>query len=337
MSFSENFLQCVGANGLISSGDTLVVAVSGGADSMALLLALFQFRRDLGLKLIVAHYDHNLRSSSKKDCVFVAKAARRLGLVFVREVNDRVIPLKGSIEEFARERRYDFLFRTAVKYRADAVVTAHTRDDLAETVLMRVLRGTGLAGLKSILPKRTMKGIVLIRPMLTVSRDEVEAFLKEAGVEFITDPTNASLDFTRNKIRRQLIPYLEKEFQPGVKDNLARLADTAANDYDFIEMQAAIILKKYLKRSSGRVSLELFSFRPLHVSLRRAVLRSMYACLDKKPNSLTLTHIEQIEKGVFDAKAVNQDGRISLPGGVVFFRTGNKLVFKGLLIGKSCP
>jgi tRNA(Ile)-lysidine synthase len=328
MGFPQKFNLNLASDGAVKAGDTLILAVSGGADSMALLHAFSQARRTLGFRLIIAHFDHNLRASSGKDLLFVERAALGLGLECVTQVNRRAVPEKGSVEAFARECRYDFLFRTARRFKASAVVTAHTKDDLAETVLMRVLRGTGLLGLRSILPCRVMGGIKLVRPLLIFSRQEVEDFLKSIKARFITDPTNASLDFTRNKIRRQLIPCMEREYQAGVKDNLARLAETAAVDYAFIEERAIVFLGKHLKCSPQRVSVPLPAFQRLHSSLRRTVVRLMYASLLDNTHSLALLHVDQIEQMALAAKAAEPKGKITLPAGVICTKTGTRLVMK---------
>ncbi|MBF0388044.1 MAG: tRNA lysidine(34) synthetase TilS [Candidatus Omnitrophica bacterium] len=326
MLFADQFLQHVNSLKLIQPGAKLLVAVSGGADSMALLYALYHARRDLGLRLIVAHYDHSLRASSVLDRSFVKQVAARLGLPFLTEINRRATPRKGSIEEYARDLRYDFLFRMAVKHEASAVLTAHTRDDLAETVLMRILRGTGLAGLQAILPRRTVSGCELVRPMLVFSRAEVEAYLKGLKVKFRNDPTNRSLDFERNKVRKILIPYLAKNFNPGVKDNLARLADIAALDQAYIEEQAGLFIKARLKVTASEVSIPLEALKGLHGSMRRTVLRAMVMALHGDTRPLSLAHIISIDQALFSEGSGTAFVRRPLPAGLVFINRSGRLI-----------
>lgn len=325
MILSERFLRHVSTHSLIGPGDRLVVAVSGGADSMALLHLLCHTRRELGLQLCIAHYDHHLRPSSVRDRLFVKDAAERLNLPFETEINRRPLPKTGSLEEIARDWRYDFLIRSAVKFKADALVTAHTRDDLAETVLMRMMRGTGLHGLQAILPRRTFRGCVLVRPMLVFSRREVERFNKEQKVKFVTDPSNRSLDFERNKIRSVLIPYLEKQFNPAVKENLARLADIAAVDQSFIDGQGARFLKSSAKISANKISISLAAFKQCHCSLRRTILRSAFALIDEKARSLTMAHVAAVDAALFEDDPGQAFGRKPLPLKAVFTCKGNRL------------
>ncbi|MBF0505052.1 MAG: tRNA lysidine(34) synthetase TilS [Candidatus Omnitrophica bacterium] len=324
MKFIPKFFHYLFTTRLIGRGDRLIVAVSGGADSIALLYALYCFRQEFGLDLIVAHYDHRLRPSSSLDGVYVKNVAKTLGLSFIIETNRKKIPTTGSTEEFAREQRYDFLFRSAKKHEADGIVTAHTSDDLAETVLMRLLRGTGLAGLQAILPRRQMRGVNLIRPFLFLSREEIEAFLKEIKVGYINDPTNQSLDFTRNKIRRILIPFLKKEFGHNISENISNLAFTAAVDYGFIESQSLIHLKQGLRRANGNVYFPLDLFYSLHPSIRRMVLRSAYAALYGTPKPLTLAHVEALDLAFADQRLFP---KICLPKQIICERRKKMIMF----------
>ncbi len=327
MPFCKRFLQHIHSSRLVSPGEKLIVAVSGGADSMALLHALYHARRELGLELIVAHYDHHLRSSSVQDRLYVKATARRLGLPFVTQINRHPAPRTGSVEEFARDLRYEFLFKTAKKHNASALLTAHTSDDLAETVLMRILRGTGLSGLQAILPRRSIRGCELVRPMLIFTRKDVEEFLKARKIKFINDPSNRSLDFDRNKIRKLIIPYLERNYHPGVKDNLSRLADIAAMDQSFIEEQADLFLKRTVKITSHSVSVPLTKLKLLHCSLRRTVLRAMFISLFGNTGPVTLAHITAIDAALFDRHTDAAFGKRPLPAGsLCTSRTGRLIL-----------
>ncbi len=328
MPFKQKFLQHLKISRLINPGAKLIVAVSGGADSMALLYALIHVRRELAFELIIAHYDHHLRPSSKRDRHFVQQVADKVGCLFLTEVNRQKCPKKGSVEEFARDLRYDFLLRMAKQQGAEAVLTAHTRNDLAETVLMRLLRGTGLMGLQAILPRRFIHGIVLIRPLLPFVREELENFLKFIGIDYINDPTNLSLDFTRNKVRQLLIPLLEKEFQTGVQVNLARLAETAALDYNFIEEQALGFLRKSSRKTANAVAIKKTLFQKLHPALRKAVLRSGYTFLLQKTQPLNMAHINHIDQIIGDNQEHSVKENVSLPNGLKFQLSKSHFVLK---------
>src|SRR5688500_7649333 len=200
------------AYGWLRVRGTVVLAVSGGADSTALMLGTNTIAETLGLRPVVAHFDHGLRPTSAEDAAWVARRAADLGLPIVTERGDVLGAASASgrrIEETARRLRYEFLARTAERCEAAFAATAHTADDLAETVLFHVLRGTGLRGLRGIPPRRRLvPGVTLVRPMLDVSRSDVERYLASCGQEFLSDPSNADAAFTRSRFRHDLLPTL---------------------------------------------------------------------------------------------------------------------------------
>jgi tRNA(Ile)-lysidine synthase len=317
MDFTDKIRLNLSKYRLLARGDRLIVGVSGGADSVALLYSLYELRHDLGLEIVVAHYNHALRKSAVRDQLFVRELAGRLGLRFVTETNRKRIPTKGSVEEFARERRYDFFVRAARKARAEAIALAHTKDDLAETVLMRVLRGAGLAGLRSMAFKSHRQGIAIIRPLLNISRREVETFLKSRKVRHVNDPTNRSLDFTRNKVRLKLIPFLEQNFAPDIKERLAVLSETVALDYEFLNTA----LQKVDSHVRDGSQIRRLDFLKLHPSMRRMVLRSSLEKIRLGCQALSLKHIDILDGFI----ASSTEGKISLPGGLRVLKKGNKI------------
>lgn len=219
-----------GIDSLVPLPARILLAISGGADSVALLRGWLLARKEMGDQLIVATFDHELRSESMEDVRFVCHLATELNVEC--EVGRPAVPLCSaegrSLEGAARAARYEFLVQTARKHRASFVVTAHTASDQAETILHRVIRGTGLKGLAGIKPKRSLDpNIELIRPMLGLTREEVEVFLGEIRQSFQNDLTNHDRRFTRNRIRRGLLPLLQSEFNPSVSTALCRLAELA--------------------------------------------------------------------------------------------------------------
>lgn len=198
----------------------LVVAASGGTDSTALVLILGDLAAELGLVLHVAHFDHRIRRSGAADAQLVSELAARVGAT-VRIGRAEHVP---KSEDEARRARYEFLRRVASDRRATAVATGHTRDDQAETVLLHVTRGSGLAGLAGMRPSRA--GIV--RPLLAIGRAETAEVCRAAGVAPREDPSNRSLRFARNRIRRRVLPELAA-INPRIASALARLADAAAD------------------------------------------------------------------------------------------------------------
>lgn len=227
----------------------LVVAVSGGADSVALLHALVRLR-DTGT-LVIAHLNHRLRGAeSDGDEVFVRELHDQLHRDGVRDLDlrcDRIDVAAqaagDNLEAAARRLRYDWLANVAVESGMLRVATAHSADDQAETVLHRLLRGSGLQGLRGIAPQRELRpGVELIRPMLSATRADVLAFLKDIGQPFREDRSNSDLRFTRNRLRHELLPHLAREYNPDIHATLARLAEQAGDAFEDIEANAAALL-----------------------------------------------------------------------------------------------
>jgi tRNA(Ile)-lysidine synthase len=219
----------------------VVVAVSGGADSVALLRILEAAEEDRPKQLIVAHFDHRLRPGSADDARFVADLARRMELPFEPGEADvaSLAEAEGDgIEAAARRARYKFLEQAADRHRAHFIATAHTADDQVETVLHRILRGTGIAGLQGIREVRAFFGrqdLYVVRPLLGVRRKEILEYLRAIDQPFCEDPSNADSRFTRNRIRHKLLPVLEQAFNRNVVDAILRLSDTAAGAQSVID------------------------------------------------------------------------------------------------------
>jgi tRNA(Ile)-lysidine synthase len=221
-------------------GSGTLVAISGGPDSVALLRVMHILTQDSSSPLLAAHFNHRLRGAqSDADEHFVRSLCEQLGIPLVVGYPSTPIERKaggGSLEHAARIQRYRFLVRTASYYQIRYVLTAHTGDDQAETILFRILRGTGLRGLCGIPAKRVLaEGIVVLRPMLEVTREEVLDFLKSAHQEFREDQSNWDPRFVRNRIRHELLPLLERQYRPNVRQSLIRLGLLARGLYEFLQ------------------------------------------------------------------------------------------------------
>ncbi len=243
-SANSEFLDTLslGIRELHLSTDRVLVAVSGGADSVALLRGLHALSKDLQLTCVAGHINHGLRGDeSDQDAVWVAELAKRLSIEgHVRDVDLTSAASSGeSLEETARNRRYELLTEIAVETNCGAVAVAHTADDQTETVLHHLIRGTGIAGLAGIPKSRSLSAEVrLIRPLLDVRRDGVERWLSEIGQDYRTDTTNEDRRFTRNRIRHDLLPLLEQQFNPAFRQVLASLSEQAAETSDFMRRLA---------------------------------------------------------------------------------------------------
>ena len=229
---------------------SLVIAVSGGPDSVALLRALAALKNCGGGpgRIIVGHFNHHLRPQADDDAGFVAALAKRLNLPF--ELGEAHVATLAAgrgdgIEAAARDARYAFFRQVAEINGARYVVTGHTADDQVETVLFNVLRGTGLAGLAGVPRVRQLgPAVTLIRPLLAVRRCEVVAYLQEIEQDFCVDPSNASAEFTRNRLRQELLPQLRREFNPDIDGAIGRLAQLAGDAQRVIEKLAEDLLDR---------------------------------------------------------------------------------------------
>ena len=305
----------------LARGSLLLVAVSGGPDSLALLHALHSLTPDLGLRLHGAHLDHRLRgAASDADARFVAAEFRRLGLANTCERADVAAyrrERKLSLEEAARDVRYAFLARVAERQGADAVALGHTADDQAETVLMRLLRGTGLTGLRgmSALSRRAYAGgsVALVRPLLGVTRSEVVAYCRELGLEPREDASNVSTDMLRNRVRLELIPYLET-YNPSVRRALLRLARTSARDLAYVEEQVDAALPAVALQTADGVALDRGAFTRLHPAIQAHTLRRAFAMCRGGNRDLEQYHVEAMARLIQGRAGTS----LNLPGGVRF-------------------
>lgn len=260
----------------LSADRPVLVGVSGGPDSLCLLDGLAR----LGFSLVVAHFDHQLRPESAKDALAVRQAAERLGLPFLlgsQDVAGFAAAERLSVEEAARVLRYRFLFAEARHCQAQAVAVGHTADDQVETVLMHLLRGSGLAGLAgmdfAIQIKTWDPEILLVRPLLVFWRAETVAYCLEHGLNAVTDASNLDPAYFRNRLRHELIPFLES-YNPQIRPVLWRMANVLAGDEAVVR---AAVDRAWIdcqaQQKAGVVTLELDGFQSLDVGLRRGVLR----------------------------------------------------------------
>jgi tRNA(Ile)-lysidine synthase len=304
---------------LIGKGDRVLVGVSGGPDSVTLLYLLKSLSKPYGFKLEIAHLDHMLRKDSKKDAEFVTSLGLKLKIpVTTGKIDIKKLAVKGSLEEVARNARLGFLFKVAKKIKADKIALAHNLDDQAETVLMRVIRGTGLYGLSGIIPKRKLYGIEVIRPLIRIQRREIEAFLKKKGTNARIDKTNQEDLYFRNKIRNRLLPLLEKGYNPNIKNALSNMAESIAFDYDYLNR----IALRLIKGKKGRVNLAAFS--KMHPAMQRLVLRLTISGLQGSTRRISFQHIKEIEDLALTRPVTSI---VDLPKGISVRKAAKTLVF----------
>ncbi len=284
---------------MVRPGDSVVCAVSGGADSMALLWAMYLLRDKLQIHLYAAHFNHGLRGAeSDRDEAFVRDFCAGYGIAFTCGTGE-VIAGKKGLEAAAREARYAFLRSLPGK-----IATAHTADDNAETVLMHLVRGTGLKGLGGIAP---VSGSV-VRPMLSVTREEVLAFLEEYRIPYVEDSTNAEDVFLRNRLRHNVLPLLKRE-NPTLTPNLSAMALRLRDDEAALEAAA-----------NDADANDVAALRALQPAVRSRVLHKIL--LDAGVKEPEAAHISALEKLVFSSKP---SAKADFPGDITVTRNYNTL------------
>ncbi|PKB77858.1 MAG: tRNA lysidine(34) synthetase TilS, partial [SAR202 cluster bacterium Io17-Chloro-G9] len=309
--------------GYSGNDTTLVVGVSGGPDSSALLVCLHRLSERHGLRLHVAHLNHNFRGEeAEEDARFVISVAEELGLQYtVEKRHPRGGDLTGnsSFEQAARETRYGFLAEVAQNVGASAVAVGHTADDLAETVLLHILRGSGLHGLRgmdelSAWPWPAQgKDLALFRPLLGANKTDTVTYCQESGRAFRDDTGNYLKRFTRNRVRNQLIPLLAKDYNPRITDSLVRLARTSAQEVDFLEQETERIWPQVAFEIEDGVQFRRAELTSLHPLLQRMVLRRGYALLTGDTRRLRESHLTSMAGAAIEKTS---GGTLDLPGGL---------------------
>jgi tRNA(Ile)-lysidine synthase len=231
-------------------GDSLCAAVSGGVDSTVMLHLLNSLKDEFSLTLIVCHLNHNLRGKeSERDFQFVKRTARGLGLAFEGKRIKKGEHKEGSLQEWARARRYEFLEEAAEKYGARRVALGHNLDDQAETVLMRLIKGSGLRGLAGMDPVRG----IYIRPLIGINREEIERYAQKKNIKYVIDSSNKSKKYLRNRLRLELIPSIEKWYNPNLNQTLARTARAFGRDYEYIRGEAERAIPGVIKQRKKEI------------------------------------------------------------------------------------
>ena len=322
--FLERVQQTVSEQALFGAGDVLVAGVSGGADSTALAFALAEVAPRLGARLAgLAHLNHQLRDAADADEACCRELAARLGVGFDSrrvDVAAEARARKTSIEDAARTVRYLFLSEVAAARGATRVAVGHTRNDQAETVLLRLARGAGPVGLAAIYPRAGQ----VIRPLLDVRRGEVEAWLRERGQTWREDESNQDRTIPRNKVRHELLPWLVEAFGAGVVDVLARQAALSRDDAEWFDLVATETADRLVIEDGTIVTLEQGALGALHPAIaRRVVLGALRRTADvgrRSPGGGAFVGFDHVEAVL--ALAQSGSGAIDVPGQRVECRQG---------------
>lgn len=292
---------------MLPPGTRVLVALSGGPDSVGLLAALVALRRKLRIELVAAHVNHRLRGAdSDADEQCAATAAARAEVQFVRAVLPENLRTSANLEARARALRYRSLHALATVTECTRIATGHTRDDQAESVLLRLIRGTGVGGLAAIEPVRA-DGVV--RPLLDCSRHEIEAFGRAAGFTYCIDASNRDERFLRARVRHALLPLLAS-FNPAIVDNLVRIASLSAAERTIVQSWSAEQLRRL--RDGGGLDLE--GLRRLPAETHRHLVRAWLMEVGIPPSGLTARHVDAITRLALGAAP---SGTIKLRNGVI--------------------
>ena len=291
---------------MLRAGDPVVLGVSGGPDSLAMLHLFVRSQEALGLRLYVLHLDHRIRGEeATAEARFVAETAEAWGVpcrVERVDVPALAAERKLSLEEAARQARYTALGREAIRRGAEAIAVAHNADDQAETVLMHLIRGAGLAGLRGMLPITPLSEyhllepldapLLLIRPLLDISRAEVEAYCAAEGLQPRFDRSNLDTTYFRNRLRHEVLPLLES-LNPGIRERLRRTASVLAADYEALQAQVEAAWEAItLEESAARVRFDRQGWRELPLALQRATIRRAAWQLRRSLRDVSFEHVE---------------------------------------------
>ena len=307
---------------MIPEGAGVLIGLSGGADSVALLEVLCSLRDSMKLRLVAVHVHHGIRPEAGQDVDFCRALCERKQVEFFCEYVD--VPgmskeLGATLEEAGRQARYQLFEQYRQRLELDVIAVAHHRNDQAETMLFQLFRGSGLRGLSGIPVKRGR----IVRPLLGVSRIEIEAYLTEKNLDFVTDATNAGDEYSRNKIRHQIVPVAE-EISNGAVEHMSQTAAQLREILDFMESQARAFLDTHSKQGDGALYVSVEALQGVHVALQKMIVTEAIFRVLQGRKDITERHVESI------IGLLEKDGEkiVHLPNGCVVTKSYDRLVFK---------
>jgi tRNA(Ile)-lysidine synthase len=331
-SFTKNFHK------FISKGDVVLVGVSGGPDSVALFHLLNLMKYTYKLTIYAAHFNHKLRGKdSVMDAAFVKKLAGLYGVPFIygeKDIKKLALTSDGGTEKIAREERYKFFIENALRIHASKIAIAHNKDDNAETVLFRLISGSGAEGLSGIAPVRRVNygefgvnslflkqgKLFLVRPLIGILKKDIVDYLKQEKLSFVIDSTNNSDMYVRNKIRHNLIPSIEKDYNLSFKDALANTAGIMTVENDFMENAAKAAFSKSARFTGSSMELKISGLKSMHRAVRLRVLKSALKTMVLHQRKITSRVVSDAEECLLSGK------KMSMPEGFVCEINGGSLV-----------
>ncbi len=315
----DKVLSTINKHNLIQKGDKIVLGLSGGPDSVCLLHVLNRLKKDFNIEIYAAHLNHQIRGiEAQKDALYVSKLCEDMGIIFfVKSINvPKYCENEGlSLEEGARKLRYEMFYEIKDKIKANKIAIGHNLNDQAETVMMRIMRGTGLKGLKGI---DYIRDNCIIRPILDVERNEIEEYCEAYNLNPRIDKTNLENIYTRNKIRLDLLPYMKDNFNSNVIESIVRMSNSLKSDNDYIEKEAEAKFREVSNiKEKGFVEINLDDFVCLHDAIKVRVLRNSIKHILGDTNFVDQRHIEDI-MSLEDNSKVNK--MLTLPRNIFVYR-----------------
>ncbi|WP_102834412.1 tRNA lysidine(34) synthetase TilS [Clostridioides difficile] len=321
----DKVLSTINKHNLIQKGDKIVLGLSGGPDSVCLLHVLNRLKKDFNIEIYAAHLNHQIRGiEAQKDALYVSKLCEDMGIIFfVKSINvPKYCENEGlSLEEGARKLRYEMFYEIKDKIKANKIAIGHNLNDQAETVMMRIMRGTGLKGLKGI---DYIRDNCIIRPILDVERNEIEEYCEAYNLNPRIDKTNLENIYTRNKIRLDLLPYMKDNFNSNVIESIVRMSNSLKSDNDYIEKEAEAKFREVSNiKEKGFVEINLDDFVCLHDAIKVRVLRNSIKHILGDTNFVDQRHIEDI-MSLEDNSKVNK--MLTLPRNIFVYRKKDSII-----------
>lgn len=321
----DKVLSTINKHNLIQKGDKIVLGLSGGPDSVCLLHVLNRLKKDFNIEIYAAHLNHQIRGiEAQKDALYVSKLCEDMGIIFfVKSINvPKYCENEGlSLEEGARKLRYEMFYEIKDKIKANKIAIGHNLNDQAETVMMRIMRGTGLKGLKGI---DYIRDNCIIRPILDVERNEIEEYCEAYNLNPRIDKTNLENIYARNKIRLDLLPYMKDNFNSNVIESIVRMSNSLKSDNDYIEKEAEAKFREVSNiKEKGFVEINLDDFVCLHDAIKVRVLRNSIKHILGDTNFVDQRHIEDI-MSLEDNSKVNK--MLTLPRNIFVYRKKDSII-----------
>lgn len=293
----ETILKTIADYGMLEKKEKILLGISGGPDSIFLLYFFAGLSKEYKQRLVCAHFNHHLRQESDEEEEFVKSLCAKLGFKCITDGKDVKSFFHGdSLEQTARNLRYDFFLTCCRSEKIKKLALAHHKDDLVETVLMRIIRGSGLRGLRGFLPKSRYRGLTVIRPLVEIRKAEILAWLKINKISYCVDKSNLDEKFLRNKIRHKLVPLLEG-MNSNISNGLFNLAISAGQDYEFISSYSQKEFAALRRRSAQRfIGLDIEGLKKLLPAIFNNVIRIAIEELKGNTRKIENRHLDEIRK-----------------------------------------